>query len=488
MIVLILFGILVVVAGAVGFYFWRRQHNLALTYVKSNSRRYKKLLELLENYDLTGKIDYQTHQDILYHIRGDRHKYNKYKSGNLKVIRDVVMTEVPKFPQYYNLWDYQRRGLNEFNQRWSKYLENHNSQFNTAVKYSGAKLSPRLLRSVEKKVLKLESSMNLDPFDVKLVIDYVSPQARRHSDFKLYYKDADTLKLIPENLVLDSKKFPIEIRRERLQARSRHVASEKKELLHNAKIHQIKEQKKQQALAKTRPAKVLKAAEPLHIVSMGRKDKRPLASSVELVTDRRPKSKPVKLRNGMNQFKRDLQRYELDMHPDLLLEDVGHEIHNGFEKRLIQLPEKYVTALNDLPFYSINLYTKLRVGSLIDKFKSSNLSTIYIVYNKTKNLVYVGQARNGFHSRFKEHFKAYGHSIDGHHSSTDGSFLWSRDFMKDDDLYFSFINLNDVVYNPGFATLDELERFFIYAFKSNELGYGYNKTRGNGDLVIPMAS
>ena len=85
---------------------------------------------------------------------------------------------------------------------------------------------------------------------------------------------------------------------------------------------------------------------------------------------------------------------------------------------------------------------------------------VYILYNKTKNMYYVGQAKSVF-SRVNSHFTGHGN----------GDVY--ADYKYGDEFVIKMIALK----NSGFSTLNELERNTIKAY--NSFAKGYNKTRGN---------
>ena len=85
---------------------------------------------------------------------------------------------------------------------------------------------------------------------------------------------------------------------------------------------------------------------------------------------------------------------------------------------------------------------------------------VYILYNHTKDLYYVGQAKNVF-SRVNSHFTGHGN----------GDVY--ADYKYGDEFTIKMIELK----GSGFKTLNELERSAIKTY--NAYAKGYNKTRGN---------
>lgn len=89
-----------------------------------------------------------------------------------------------------------------------------------------------------------------------------------------------------------------------------------------------------------------------------------------------------------------------------------------------------------------------------------NFEGVYILYNKTKNMYYVGQAKKIF-DRVNSHFSGRGN----------GDVY--ADYKYGDEFTIKMISLE----NSGFDSLNALERAAIS--KYNAFARGYNKTRGN---------
>ncbi len=85
---------------------------------------------------------------------------------------------------------------------------------------------------------------------------------------------------------------------------------------------------------------------------------------------------------------------------------------------------------------------------------------VYILYNHTKNMYYVGQGKKVF-QRVNNHFTGHGN----------GDVY--ADYKYGDEFTIKMISLE----NSGFRTLNELERNTIMTY--NAYAKGYNKTRGN---------
>ena len=91
---------------------------------------------------------------------------------------------------------------------------------------------------------------------------------------------------------------------------------------------------------------------------------------------------------------------------------------------------------------------------------SRDFSGVYILYNHTKRMYYVGQGKKVF-QRVNQHFTGHGN----------GDVY--ADYKYGDKFTIKMIKLQ----KSGFRTLNELERHTIEAY--NAFSRGYNKTRGN---------
>ncbi|GEN46737.1 GIY-YIG nuclease family protein [Alkalibacillus haloalkaliphilus] len=89
-----------------------------------------------------------------------------------------------------------------------------------------------------------------------------------------------------------------------------------------------------------------------------------------------------------------------------------------------------------------------------------NFAGVYILYNKSKDVYYVGQGKQVL-NRVNSHFTGRGN----------GDVY--ADFKYGDHWVIKMIALE----NSGFNTLNELKRYAIEAYESYKKGY--NKTRGN---------
>lgn len=91
---------------------------------------------------------------------------------------------------------------------------------------------------------------------------------------------------------------------------------------------------------------------------------------------------------------------------------------------------------------------------------SNNFAGVYILFNKTKNLYYVGQGQRIL-NRVYAHFTGHGN----------GDVY--ADYKYGDVFTIKMIGLE----NSGFSSLNALERNTIMTYDS--VAHGYNKTRGN---------
>lgn len=110
-------------------------------------------------------------------------------------------------------------------------------------------------------------------------------------------------------------------------------------------------------------------------------------------------------------------------------------------------------------------FMQMRKQSLGGRGKPSyalkkNFAGVYILYNKTKNKYYVGQAKQIL-NRVNAHFTGKGN----------GDVY--ADYKYGDEFTIKMIALE----NSGYKTLNELERNTISVY--NAFSKGYNKTRGN---------
>ena len=94
------------------------------------------------------------------------------------------------------------------------------------------------------------------------------------------------------------------------------------------------------------------------------------------------------------------------------------------------------------------------------KEKLGDVSGVYIIYNVTKDMYYVGQATR-LYFRLNQHFTGHGNG------DVYADYKYGHKFL------ISYISLN----KSGFNSLDALERTTIE--KYNAYNKGYNKTHGN---------
>lgn len=139
-----------------------------------------------------------------------------------------------------------------------------------------------------------------------------------------------------------------------------------------------------------------------------------------------------------------------------------------------------VKNLSQLKFYNMRSYMKLSRLNLIKKIPNAGKSTVYIVYNKSKDMFYIGQAVHGIVDRWEHHMNSVYDGLYKKGSTTSGSYQWVWDcIVNEDESYFSFLNLESPL-TGDYETLDSLEHALIWIFDSYH--NGYNMTRGNGIL------
>jgi len=105
-------------------------------------------------------------------------------------------------------------------------------------------------------------------------------------------------------------------------------------------------------------------------------------------------------------------------------------------------------------------FFEIRRNSYAYNSQRDNTAGVYILFNKSKNLHYVGQGQRVF-SRVNDHFTGKGN----------GDVY--ADYKYGDVFSIKMIKLQ----GSGYMSLDELERDTIT--KYNAYSNGYNKTRGN---------
>ncbi|QNN60728.1 GIY-YIG nuclease family protein [Erysipelothrix inopinata] len=91
---------------------------------------------------------------------------------------------------------------------------------------------------------------------------------------------------------------------------------------------------------------------------------------------------------------------------------------------------------------------------------SYSITGVYVLFNETKNLVYVGQGKNVL-SRVNSHFTGSGN----------GDVY--ADYKYGDEFKIKLVSL----VSSGYASLNDLERAMINTYNSYERGY--NRNRGN---------
>ena len=117
-------------------------------------------------------------------------------------------------------------------------------------------------------------------------------------------------------------------------------------------------------------------------------------------------------------------------------------------------------AMEITPSEFFNLRSRANSYRTIKNDPTYNFSGVYILFNKTKNMYYVGQAKHVF-DRVNQHFTGKGN----------GDVY--ADYKYGDEFTIKMINFE----NSGYSSLNELERHTIWVY--NAYSKGYNKTRGN---------
>lgn len=139
----------------------------------------------------------------------------------------------------------------------------------------------------------------------------------------------------------------------------------------------------------------------------------------------------------------------------------------------IKRPKTTVRKIKKLNQKVQNFATKRRVSRKLNKETTitpeflfqvreyrNGFAGVYIIYNETKDLFYVGQAQDVY-QRCNNHFTGKGN----------GDIY--ADYKYGDDFSIEFIPL----IGSGFNNLDELETFYIERYDA--IDNGYNKKKGN---------
>lgn len=127
-----------------------------------------------------------------------------------------------------------------------------------------------------------------------------------------------------------------------------------------------------------------------------------------------------------------------------------------------KIKEKIDELANNTSEVTPEEFFNIRNARIGKKHISSNMgfSGVYILYNCTKNMYYVGQGKNVL-NRVNSHFTGHGN----------GDVY--ADYKYGDKFKIKMIKLD----GSGFSTLNELERCTIMTY--NAYSKGYNRTRGN---------
>lgn len=130
--------------------------------------------------------------------------------------------------------------------------------------------------------------------------------------------------------------------------------------------------------------------------------------------------------------------------------------------RKAKIKEKINELANNILEVTPEEFFKIRNARIGKKNISTNMgfSGVYILYNSTKNMYYVGQGKNVL-TRVNSHFTGHGN----------GDVY--ADYKYGDKFTIKMIELE----KSGFSTLNELERNTIMTYDA--YSKGYNRTRGN---------
>lgn len=134
-------------------------------------------------------------------------------------------------------------------------------------------------------------------------------------------------------------------------------------------------------------------------------------------------------------------------------------------RRRKELDEKIEALANESLEMTPSEFLRMRAASFGGRRNPSyalsrNYAGVYILFNQSKDMYYVGQGKQVF-NRINAHFTGKGN----------GDVY--ADYKYGDYFTIKTISLE----NSGFSTLNELERYTI--MKYNAYYKGYNKTRGN---------
>ena len=134
-------------------------------------------------------------------------------------------------------------------------------------------------------------------------------------------------------------------------------------------------------------------------------------------------------------------------------------------KYIKEINQKITKLSNNETEMSVSDFLKMRNQTFGGRgspqyVRDKQFSGVYILYNKTKNMYYVGQAQYVF-DRVNAHFTGKGN----------GDVY--ADYKYGDEFTIKMISLE----KSGYNSLNELERHTIMTYKA--FSKGYNKTRGN---------
>lgn len=141
-------------------------------------------------------------------------------------------------------------------------------------------------------------------------------------------------------------------------------------------------------------------------------------------------------------------------YPNARIKDFYYIINNFRKHENMRIQQNFNHFLEGSETVSPKEFFELR------KKQNGDIVGVYIIYNKTKNLYYVGQAKKLF-SRIYQHFTGHGN----------GDVY--ADYKYGDEFVIKIVRLTI----SGYDDIDLLEKDLIKRY--NAYSHGYNKTSGN---------
>ncbi len=153
-------------------------------------------------------------------------------------------------------------------------------------------------------------------------------------------------------------------------------------------------------------------------------------------------------------FKQAFKSFVNDNYPEALTRDLESIIKSFVRYKEKELEHKHEEFLSSKDFISPNEFFRLKAK------QKGDVVGVYIIYNSTKDMYYVGQATRLFF-RVSQHFTGHGN----------GDVY--ADLKYGDEMFVKIIRLSE----SGYDDLNLLEKDLIRRY--NARSYGYNKTKGN---------